>query len=77
MKALLMMGCPELPVQTSTALYIANKLNKEGFELTAAGNKAAISLLLNSDPEKHYIKKVMDIDRCIGCLLYTSPSPRD
>src|SRR3989337_123571 len=68
MKALLMMGCPELPVQTAVALYITNKLNGEGFEVTAAGNKAAISLLLNSDPEKHYIKKVMDLDRCIGAL---------
>lgn len=68
MKALLLMGCPELPVQTAVALYIANKLNLEGFEVIAAGNKAAISLLLNSDPEKHYVKKVMDIDRCIGAL---------
>ncbi len=68
MKALLMMGCPELPVQTAAALYIANKLNCEGFEVTAAGNKAAISLLFNSDPGKHYIKKVMDLDRCIGAL---------
>ncbi|VVB54104.1 Uncharacterised protein [uncultured archaeon] len=68
MKALFMMGCPELPVQTAAALYIANKLNKEGFEVTSAGNKAAISLLLNSDPERHYIKKVMDLDRCIGAL---------
>ena len=68
MKALLMMGCPELPVQTALALYIANKLNNEGFDVTAAGNKAAISLLLNSDPGKHYIKKVMDLDRCIGAL---------
>ena len=63
-----MMGCPELPVQTAAALYIANKLNLEGFEVTSAGNKAAISLLLNSDPEKHYIKKVLDLDRCIGAL---------
>ena len=64
-----MMGCPELPVQTAAALYIANKLNLEGFEVTSAGNKAAISLLLNSDPEKHYIKKVMDLDRCIGAIV--------
>ncbi len=63
-----MMGCPELPVQTAAALYIANKLDREGFEVISAGNKAAISLLLNSDPEKHYIKKVMDLDRCIGAL---------
>jgi len=63
-----MMGCPELPVQTAAALYIANILDREGFEVISAGNKAAISLLLNSDPEKHYIKKVMDLDRCIGAL---------
>jgi hypothetical protein len=68
MKALLMMGCPELPVQTAVGLYIANKLNHEGFEVTIAGNKAAVSLLLNSDPEKHYIRKIMDLDRCIGAL---------
>ncbi len=43
-------------------------MNNEGFEVTIAGNKAAVSLLLNSDPQKHYIKKVMDLDRCIGAL---------
>lgn len=68
MKALLMMGCPELPVQTAAALYIANKLNTEGFDVISAGNKAAIGLLLNSDPERHYVRKVMDLDRCIGAL---------
>ena len=68
LKALLILGCPELPVQTAAALYIASKLNSEGIEVTAAGNKAAISLLLNSDPEKHYIKSVMDLDRCIAGL---------
>lgn len=68
MKALLMMGCPELPVQTAAALYIANKLNREGFEVTVAGNPAAIGLLLNSDPERHYLKKVMELDRCIATL---------
>ncbi len=68
MNALLLMGCPELPVQTAAALYIANRLNREGFEVTTAGNKAAVGLLLNSDPEKHYIRKVMDLDRCIAAL---------
>lgn len=68
MKALLLMGCPELPVQTAAALYIASKLDREGFDVTAAGNNAALSLLLNSDPEKHYIRKMIDLDRCIGAL---------
>lgn len=62
------MGCPELPVQTAAALYMASKLNREGFEVTGAGNSAAISLLLNCDPERHYIKKVMELDRCIADL---------
>lgn len=68
MKALLLMGCPELPVQSAAALYIANKLNNEGFEVTVAGNNAALSLLLNSDPERHYVKKVIELDRCIANL---------
>ncbi len=63
------MGCPELPVQTAAALYLANKLNFEGFEVTSAGNKAAINLLIDSDPGKHYIRKVMDLDRCIGDIV--------
>ncbi|NJD78091.1 MAG: DUF1890 domain-containing protein [Candidatus Methanoperedens sp.] len=70
-----MMGCPELPVQTAAGLYIANKLNNEGFEVTIAGNKAAVSLLLNSDPERHYIMKVMDLDRCIGALAEKKMEP--
>ncbi len=70
-----MMGCPELPVQTAAGLYIANKLNSEGFEVTFAGNKAAVSLLLNSDPDRHYIRKVMDLDRCIGALAEKKMEP--
>ena len=62
------MGCPQLPVQTPAVLYIANRLKKEGFEVTAAGNNAAVSLVLNSDPEKHYIKKLLNLDRCIAGL---------
>lgn len=68
MRTLLLMGCPRLPVQTPAVLYLASKLKREGFDVTAAGNKAATSLILNSDPEKHYIQKCMDIDRCIAEL---------
>lgn len=62
------MGCPELPVQTTAVLYIAYKLNREGFDVTAAGNRAAVSLLVTSDPEHYYIQKFNDLDRCIADL---------
>jgi len=66
LKALLFMGCPQVPVQTPAVLYIANKLKNEGFEVIASGNKAAISLIHSSDPEKHYISKLIDLDKCIA-----------
>ncbi len=66
MKALLFMGCPQLPVQTVAALDIASMLKLEGIEVTAAGNNAALSLLRGSDPEKHYVSKMTDLDRCIA-----------
>ncbi|MFU8766133.1 MAG: DUF1890 family protein [Candidatus Methanoperedens sp.] len=66
MKALLFMGCPQMPVQTPAVLDIASKLKLEGIEVTAAGNKAALSLVRGCDPEKHYVTKMTDIDRCIA-----------
>ena len=68
MKALLIMGCPQMPVQTPAVLHIASKLKLEGMEVTAAGNKAALSLVRGSDPEKHYVTKMTDLDRCIADL---------
>lgn len=43
--ALLVMGCPEVPVQTSVALYLSNKLNKAGHDVVVAGTDAALKLL--------------------------------
>jgi hypothetical protein len=68
-KVLLMMGCPEVPIQTSIVLYLMNKLNKAGFDTTAAGNDAAIKLLKVADPEGHYVKNTMDIDHCIEDII--------
>jgi hypothetical protein len=62
---LLMMGCPEVPVQMSIVLYLSNKLTKEGFDVTVAGTDAALKLLKVADPERYYIKKVVEIDGCI------------
>jgi hypothetical protein len=67
-KALLVMGCPEVPVQMSIVLYLSNKLSKAGCEVTAAGTNAALQLLKVSDPERHYIKNTVDLDQCIADL---------
>lgn len=68
-KVLLMMGCPEVPVQTSIVLYLLNKLSKEGFDVTAAGTDAALKLLKISDPEGYYVKNTADVDQCIADIV--------
>jgi len=65
MRALLLLGCPEVPVQTGIALYIANKLKDEGFEVISAGTPSAINLMRVADPKKTYIDSYMEIERCI------------
>jgi len=68
-KILFVMGCPEVPVQTSIVLYFSNKLRKHGHRVTVAGTDAALRLLSVSDPEGHYIENTMDLDQCIADLV--------
>jgi hypothetical protein len=63
--ALLVLGCPQVPVQTSIALYLINRLKKAGIVPIVAGNKAANTLLVIADPERHYLGEVLDLDRAI------------
>jgi hypothetical protein len=64
--ALLVLGCPQVPVQTSIALYLMNRLRKAGITPVVAGNKAANTLLVVADPDRHYLGEVMDLDRAIA-----------
>lgn len=64
--ALLVLGCPQVPVQTSIALYLINRLKKAGITPVVAGNKAANTLLVVSDPDRHYLGEVMDLDRAVA-----------
>jgi hypothetical protein len=65
---LLILGCPEVPVQQALALYCAHKFGEQGKELRIAGNTAVLQLLRVSDPGKVYARKMMDLDRCIEDL---------
>jgi len=66
--ALLVLGCPQVPVQTSIALYLINRLRKAGITPVVAGNKAANTLLVVSDPDRHYLGEVIDLDRAVGLI---------
>lgn len=49
--ALLLMGCPEVPVQMSVVLYLSSRLSKSGVDVTVAGTDAALKLLKVSDQD--------------------------
>jgi hypothetical protein len=64
--ALLVLGCPQVPVQTSIALYLVSRFKKAGITPIIAGNKAANTLLVVADPDRHYLGEVMDLDRAVS-----------
>ncbi len=65
MKALLLLGCPEVPVQTGIALYLGSVLKDQGFTVIVAGTPSAVGLMRTADPKKAYTDSYIDIDRCI------------
>jgi hypothetical protein len=68
-KVLLMMGCPEVPVQMSMVLYLSNKLTKAGLDVTVAGTDAATKLLKVSDVDRYYVKNSVDLDKCLVDII--------
>jgi hypothetical protein len=64
--ALLVLGCPQVPVQTSIALYLISRLRAAAFTPIIVGNKAANTLLVVADPDRHYLGEVMDLDRAVA-----------
>jgi hypothetical protein len=64
-KALLVMGCPEVPVQMSISIYLAQKLRKAGYDVTVAGTDAAVKLLKVADFDSYYVQKTVDLDQLI------------
>jgi hypothetical protein len=66
---LLMMGCPEVPIQTSIALYLSHKLTNLGLDVTVAGTDAATKLLKVSDSDGYYAKKLVDLDKTLEDII--------
>ncbi|MDV0443236.1 DUF1890 family protein [Methanorbis rubei] len=67
-EVLLLLGCPQIPVQSPIALYIADFINDLGKTLVLAANPSAKQLIAASDPKKYYIKEYRDVDRTISDL---------
>ena len=63
--ALLVLGCPEVPVQQALTLNIAHFLRKSGAAVHAAGNPAVLNLLKVSDPESRYLPTLQVLENCI------------
>jgi hypothetical protein len=63
--ALILLGCPQVPVQTSIALWLCAALNKQEIGCLVGGTPAARSLLEVADPDHHYLTDVGDLDAII------------
>lgn len=69
--ALILLGCPQIPIQTSAALYLSGILKKKGVEATIGGTKAARSLLEIADIDQIYTggaEGIQDIDSVINMM---------
>ncbi len=73
--ALFVLGCPEVPVQMGIALYLAGRLEKEGTTVTVAGNPSVIQLIRVSDPDRHYISRVMNLEKAMADLIEKRLTP--
>ena len=66
--ALLVMGCPKVPVQTSLVLYLAGRMKKAGIRTIIAGTPSARQLIRVADTDGHYINEMKDLDQTINQL---------
>jgi len=67
-KALILLGCPESPIQVPIALYLSYKLRGMGYQVTVTANPAALRLLEVADPAKLYLDKTSDLDSTLDSL---------
>lgn len=70
--ALLVLGCPEVPIQMALALYAGYNLEKEGYTVLTAGNPSVMKLIKTSDPDGHYLRKLTTLEQCIGGITDNS-----
>lgn len=67
--ALILLGCPQVPVQTSMAIYLVHGLKQRGIRPVIAGTPAARKLMEVADPDRHYLSEMADIDATIDEIM--------
>ncbi|MDD4126602.1 MAG: DUF1890 domain-containing protein [Methanomicrobium sp.] len=67
--ALLILGCPQVPVQTTAVLYIAARLKMAGIKTVIAGTPSARLLVKYADFEGHYVDEIKDLDLTIDAIV--------
>ena len=67
-RALLVLGCPQVPIQTTAVLYIAGRLKKAGIKTVIAGTPSARLLVKYGDIDGHYIDEIKDLDMIIDAV---------
>jgi len=63
---LLVMGCPEVPVQNAIATYLGNAFRKSGERVIVAGNPSVIQLIRAADPEGYYLSEFVNLDKAVA-----------
>jgi hypothetical protein len=63
--ALILLGCPQVPVQTSMALYLVHGLKEHGIRPVIAGRVGGRNLMEIADPGRHYLEEMADLDDTI------------
>ena len=66
--ALLLLGCPQVPIQTSAALYLSGMLCRQDVDVTIAGTRAARKLVEIADIDAVYTGTLQDIDAVIDSM---------
>lgn len=66
--ALLVLGCPEIPVQQALAPYLAYRLHEQGTAVHATGNPAVLNLLKVADPVRTYLPETSVLEHCIEAI---------
>jgi len=67
-EALILIGCPQIPVQSPLVLYIADYLRDAHLTPVVASNPSARQLIKVSDPKGHYVTGFCDLEKTIGDL---------
>lgn len=65
---LILLGCPQIPVQSAVTIYVADFVRDLGATPIVAANPSATQLIKASDPKGYYVKDYLNVDKVIENL---------